>query len=63
MDFMIVLINKIREQPNLYIGKKSVERLKAFLDGYQMCMEEEGEHSYVLGDFQRYVQKRYNNTS
>ena len=34
MDILIELLEKIRETPIIYIGKKSATLLKAFIDGY-----------------------------
>jgi hypothetical protein len=32
------LINKIRERPSLYLGGRSILRLKSFLDGYYFAL-------------------------
>lgn len=59
MERIILLLNKIRERPVLYLGKPKVERLKAFIDGYMTYMEEEGTYCVLFDEFQSFVQKRY----
>lgn len=55
---------KIKEKPGVYIGKPSLERLKAFLDGYLICLWERGEvdtkYPHPLdGLFDEYIHQRY----
>ncbi len=37
MDKLLVLLKKIEERPDLYIGKPSIERLSSFISGYLCC--------------------------
>jgi hypothetical protein len=59
------LLQKIKARPELYLGKKSLERLHPFLSGYVVCLSDRfGESCPVLfSDFQEYVQKKYQITS
>ena len=37
MHFDHPLLDKIRERPALYLGRPSLIRLRAFVDGYMAC--------------------------
>lgn len=52
---------KIKQNPNEYIGKKSIERLKCFIDGYLICQMNEDICSYPEwpGKFMLYLQEKY----
>lgn len=56
------LLFKIRKCPGLYLGKKSLEILKIFIDGYICAMNEVGLDSGkdMYYDFNDWVQKKYN---
>ena len=59
-NFEELLLVKIREMPALYIGKKSVERLRAFVDGYSTCFGEiYGKEPTILTGFNQYVAQKY----
>ncbi|NRF95969.1 hypothetical protein HQN89_34755 [Paenibacillus frigoriresistens] len=61
MDNRIIdLLNKIKEKPGFYIGRKSLLDLWHFLNGYQYRLFElEGEY-YNLSGFQEYIENLYN---
>ncbi len=61
MDKLIMFLNKIKEKPELYIGKPSLERLSAFINGYLYCKHELYDKSYTKFelDFQEYIQEFY----
>ena len=72
MDALYELLQKIKENPRLYLGKKSLERLHSFLNGYAVCLYDRcGElhpselcpSLWFFTGFQEYVQKKYRITS
>lgn len=55
------LLLKIRTSPNIYIGKKSLEILSAFISGYSVCIYDiKGVYPDYLDGFQEYVECQYN---
>lgn len=59
-NFEDLLLVKIRKLPALYIGKKSLERLRAFISGYSMCLYEiYGSEPDLLNGFNEYVAEYY----
>ncbi|MZQ80920.1 hypothetical protein GQF01_02040 [Paenibacillus sp. 5J-6] len=57
---LILLLNKIKEQPGLFIGTKSLIPLWHFLHGYQYCLFDiEGDY-YNMPGFQEYIEDIYN---
>jgi hypothetical protein len=65
LDKFYELMQKIKERPNLYLGKKSLECLHSFVNGYIFCLyNQSGELCPdFLTDFQEYVQIIYSITS
>ena len=55
---MIEILLKIKENPYIYLGKKSIFRLRSFLDGYLYAMKN-NEYTLFLNSFQKWVAKRY----
>jgi len=57
------LLEKIKERPGLYLGKKSIVNLRSFLDGYYFALMENGlckeDEISLWKDFQNYIQSRY----
>ena len=54
-EFYELLIN-IKNKPNIYLGKPSLELLRAFISGYVICK------NYNLDyypDFQEFIQQKY----
>ena len=59
-NYVKQLLKKIRRQPALYIGKKSLDRLSDFLSGYVYCMyEQQGLSVQPLPGFQEYISKEF----
>ena len=60
MNDIFLLLNKIKENPYIYIGKPSLERLHAFISGYQ-CSERENNLEYrgCLEGFNEFVGDHY----
>lgn len=59
-DYIRELLKKIRKQPALYIGKKSLDRLSHFLSGYVCCIyEQQGIVVQPLPGFQEYISKEF----
>ena len=55
------LLNDMRIRPGVYFGKKSLDRLTAFLSGYMCCVHErDGGSTVYLPGFQEFVSERYN---
>jgi len=64
MDIWYDKIQTIKERPGLYIGKKSLILLHAYMNGYMDRQRElEGQGEGFNFEFQEYIQKRYNITS
>lgn len=52
---------KVKENPNKYIGKKSIKKLNLFISGYVLCQASEtGIYPEWIGQFSRYVERKYN---
>ena len=52
-------LEMIQERTSMYIGGRTIVHLKAFLDGWFFGREDDISDSYLLGDFQEWVQDRY----
>lgn len=54
-------LKNIKQNPNKYIGKKSMESLKCFIDGYLICQMQEDTRSYPgwPEKFMFYLQEKY----
>ena len=55
-------LKKIKERPGLYLGRKSLMLLDAFLGGYSICCYdlEKKIEADIFDGFQEYIQQRYN---
>lgn len=54
-------ILKIKENPNKYIGQKSLERLDLFIFGYMLSqLDSDGTYSKWLSEFSEFIVKKYN---
>ena len=55
-EYVKLLLKDIKQQPALYLGKKSLDRLAAFLAGYSYCMYKYQNIScQTLPGFQEYI--------
>lgn len=57
------LLLKIKERPGLYLGEKSLPKLRSFINGYIYAMNHEnglncGEENYY--GFNKWINKKYN---
>jgi hypothetical protein len=61
------LIDRIKKRPGMYLGKPSIIRLKAFLDGYMGARQDLGfpltEQEEKFNHFQEWIQTRFKITS
>jgi len=59
-EWVKLLLKEIREQPAVYIGKKSLDRLAAFLAGYSYCMyQQQNISTTILPGFQEYISEYF----
>ena len=64
LECVKLLLKEIREQPAIYIGKKSLDRLAAFLAGYSYCMyKQQNISTPILPGFQEYISEHFKNES
>jgi len=61
MDIVIEKLNEIRQRPGMYLGKKSLILLAAYINGY-VCRECELNNNFEsrFSDFNEYVKRRFN---
>lgn len=66
-EYLLDLLQRIKQRPGMYLGKCSITRLRAFLDGYGMARAELGvprsQQEHDLNGFQEWIQERYKITS
>ncbi|HAT16129.1 MAG TPA: hypothetical protein DCS91_23595 [Microcoleaceae bacterium UBA11344] len=66
-EYFFDLLQRIKQRPGMYLGKCSISRLRAFLNGYEMARAELGlpdtEQQQQLDGFQEWIQERYKITS
>ena len=61
MNELYLLLKSIRENPYIYIGKPSLQRLYAFISGYQYRERtRDPEYRSCLEGFNEFVSNRYN---
>lgn len=63
MDSIVELIKSIRQKPELYVGKQSLSLIQAYIYGWVNRDEENIVDSEYLGEFQDWIQAKYNITS
>lgn len=61
-DDAICMLETIKQKPGLYIGSKSLKKLKGFMDGYIYAMNQNGMECHVdqYWNFNEWISKRYN---
>jgi hypothetical protein len=59
MSTVIDLIERIKSRPTMYIGERSVDCLRAFLDGWLMARDPNRQDSEFMLGFQEWIQRRY----
>jgi len=59
MDNLYKMLQEIRLRPEIYLGKPSLERLRAFVDGYKHHNNYDVNASDCLCGFNQYVADKY----
>ena len=59
MSTVIDLIGRIKSRPTMYISERSIDCLRAFLDGWVMARDPNRQDSEFMLGFQEWVQRRY----
>lgn len=54
------LIATIEKKPAMYLGARTISNLKAFLDGWYLRDPEHITDESIMGDFQSFIEKKYN---
>jgi hypothetical protein len=54
------LLAHIQGRPAMYLGKRSILCLKAFIDGWYLRSPETVEDSDTMSAFQKWIEKKYN---
>ena len=66
-EYLYEMLQQIKQRPGMYLGKCSIIRLRAFIDGYMGARQDLGvpltEQEKEFGNFQDWIQERYNITS
>jgi len=66
-EYFFNLLQRIKERPGMYLGKRSITRLRMLLDGYGMARMELGlprtEQESKFDRFQEWIQAKFNITS
>lgn len=60
MNSIKELISKIQERPSMYIGRRSISCLKAFLDGWYLRDPNNIDDIELMGKFQDWIEEEYN---
>lgn len=59
MDSIKEIINKVKQRPEMFIGRHSILCLKAFLDGWYIRNPKGIIDDDIMGAFQDYIEIRY----
>ena len=66
-EYLYEMLQEIKKRPGMYLGKRSITRLRSFLDGYMGAREDLGlprtEQEKEFNEFQEWIQQRFNITS
>lgn len=66
-EYLYEMLQEIEKRPGMYLGKRSITRLRSFLDGYMGAREDLGlpqtEQEREFNGFQEWIQERFNITS
>lgn len=63
MNSIVELLKLVKERPAMYIGKNMISCLKAFLDGWYLRNPDGIIDVNIMGAFQDYIEKKYNQPS
>lgn len=53
------MLKKIQKNPQAYLGRPSIRRMHAFINGYTYCQQENGDVENSIMGFQKYIQDYY----
>ena len=56
MDYLYTILEKIKNHPELYIGKKSIQKLADFINGYICAIFEITGKKVFFGNFKLYIE-------
>lgn len=61
MSSIVLILKKIEEKPELYLGEKSLSKLRSFIDGYLTCEQDNNltNSSIVFQKFIDYFNNQY----
>ncbi|MFB2894124.1 hypothetical protein ACE1CI_14535 [Aerosakkonemataceae cyanobacterium BLCC-F50] len=66
-EYLYEMLQEIKKRPGMYLGKRSISRLRSFLDGYMGAREDLGlprtEQEQEFNGFQEWIQERFSITS
>lgn len=66
-EYLYEMLDKIKRNPGIFLGKYSITRLRAFLDGYMSSREDLGlpptQQEIKFNQFQDWIQTRFKITS
>lgn len=66
-EYLYEMLEKIKQRPGMFLGKTSITRLRAFLDGYMSSREDLGlpptQQELEFNQFQDWIQTRFKITS
>ncbi|MBD2169472.1 hypothetical protein H6G04_34500 [Calothrix membranacea FACHB-236] len=66
-EYLYEMLDKIKQNPGIFLGKYSITRLRAFLDGYMSSREDLGlsptQQEIEFNKFQDWIQTRFKITS
>jgi hypothetical protein len=66
-EYLYEMLQEIKKRPGMYLGKRSISRLRSFLDGYMGAREDLGlprtEQEREFNGFQEWIQERFSITS
>lgn len=65
MNELLEILEEIKKRPQLYLGRKSLELLNAFISGFYVCQcRYQNRHlnitEYYLSGFQTFIEQKYN---
>ncbi len=62
-EYLYEMVEKIKQRPGMFLGKCSITRLRAFLDGYMGSREDLGlpptREEIEFNDFPEWIQRRF----
>lgn len=60
MEKLNEVMVQIKKRPGMFLGKKSLERLSWYLEGYELCRNSAGEGEFKFSEeFQKFVEEKY----